>query len=163
MKIEDLQTYGAWSGARIATFLASARIPLRLSMTGRKGALIVPVWFEYRDGSFYSCSPSDSLLVNTLRENPEVAFDVSTNDLPYRGVRGRGVARCTGLPDRNVLERLLARYLGSTDNELSRWLLNRTEEESLIEVDVHWLTSWDFSERMRDIEPHADRDPDAVL
>lgn len=163
MKIEGSQRYGAWTGAEIETFLVRARMPLRLSMTGPKGALIVPVWFEYRDGSFYSCSPSNSLLVNTLRENSKVAFDVSTNDLPYRGVRGRGVSRCTASPDRSSLQRLLDRYLGGTDNDLSRWLLNRPEEETLIEVEVLWLTSWDFRDRMTDIEPIAKRDPDAFL
>jgi nitroimidazol reductase NimA-like FMN-containing flavoprotein (pyridoxamine 5'-phosphate oxidase superfamily) len=163
MEIADSETYGAWTGAEIEAFLADARIPLRLSMRGPNGALIVPVWFEYRNNSFWSCSPSDSLLVRTLRACSEIAFDVSTNDLPYRGVRGRGLARCTVSPDSSVLERLLDRYLGSTDNALSQWLLNRRGEESLIEVAMLWLTSWDFTDRMSGIETIARRDPGAIL
>ena len=136
---------------------------LRLSFIGGAGLLIVPVWFEYRAKCFLSCSPNESLLVRALREQPQVAFDVSTNDVPYQGVRGRGVARCSVAPDKKALEELLHRYIAGTDNKLARWLLNREGTEALIEVEISWLTSWDFSARMESIEKNSSRLPGALL
>ena len=92
MNIEPSRKYGSWSGAEIEAFLAETLIPMRLSITTSSGPLIVPLWFEYLEGQLLSCSPADSLLVSSLRKQANVAFDVSTNDLPYRGVRGRGRA-----------------------------------------------------------------------
>ena len=163
VNIETSAKYGSWTGAEITAFLSETLIPMRLSVCTSSGPLIVPLWFEYLDGRLISCSPEDSLLVRSLRRQPEVAFDVSTNDLPYQGVRGRGHARCETATDSVMLAGLLRRYLAGTDNRLAEWLLNRSGPEALIEVEVSWLTSWDFTERMGDIERIADRSPNARL
>lgn len=163
MKLQPDQRYGSWTGADIGTFLAEARIPLRVSLTSAHGPLVVPLWFEYRDDRLWSCSPDDSTLVNALRAAPEVGFDVSTNDLPYKGVRGRGRATCVATSDTEALETLLTRYLGSTDNPLSQTLLSRTAPEATVVIDPTWLTSWDFSQRMDGIRPIANRSPEASL
>ena len=163
MILDRSLSYGSWTGHEIETFLSETCVPLRLSFVSRNGLLIVPVWFEYQAGHLWSCSPNDSLLVKALRKNPEVAFDVSTNDLPYRGVRGRGVSHCSTAADNSALERLLQRYLAGTDNPLARWLLNRTGEEAVIAIEPSWLTSWDFSGRMESIGKISARDPGAVL
>lgn len=163
MKLEGSKRYGSWSGSQIEKFLDDSRIPLRLSFMTGKGPLIVPVWFRYGAGGFWSCSPHESLLVKSLNEQPQVAFDVSTNDIPYRGVRGRGSARCSIAPDKAALEELLVRYLDGTDNELARWLLNRAGREALIRIEVEWITSWDFSARMEDLEKLATRRPEGGL
>lgn len=163
MVVEPAQRYGSWTGEQVELFLAAALTPLRLSIVSRNGPLIVPVWHEYRAGSFWSCSPSDSLLVSALHDEPGVAFDVSTNDLPYRGVRGRGIAHCAEAPDGQLLAGLIEKYLADTNNALAHWLLNRDGSESLIEVRIDWLTSWDFSERMAGIEKISKRLPDAAL
>ena len=163
MNLESSRSYGAWTGAEIERFLAETRVPLRLSFQSKNGLLIVPIWFEYQANRFLSCSPNDSLLVKALRARPQVAFDVSTNDLPYQGVRGRGTAQCSVTSDKAALERLLHRYVASTDNNLSKWLLNRRGAEALIEVEVGWITSWDFNNRMDGIEKISSRVPDAEL
>lgn len=68
VKLEPSKRYGVWSGGEIEAFLAETRIPLRVSFVSKPGLLIVPVWFQYRAGSFWLCGPNDSLLVNALRE-----------------------------------------------------------------------------------------------
>ena len=163
MDLETNSSYGAWSGAQIVAFLSDTQIPLRLSMNTNAGMLIVPVWFEFRAGCLFACSPNNSTLVQALRKNPQVGFDVSTNDLPYRGVRGRGTATCTVTPDSSALEHLLKRYISDSNNSFSQWLLNRRGDEAIIQVDITWLTSWDFSKRMESIPKIAVRQPDATL
>jgi nitroimidazol reductase NimA-like FMN-containing flavoprotein (pyridoxamine 5'-phosphate oxidase superfamily) len=163
MNIQSSKKYGSWSGAEIEAFLEETPIPMRISVSSASGPLIVPLWFEYLAGRLLSCSPADSLLVSSLRSKPEVAFDVSTNDLPYRGVRGRGQAHCEIAADNERLANLLRRYLAGTENSLASWLLNRDGPEALIEIEISWLTSWDFSSRMGDIEQIAARSPDVQL
>lgn len=163
MKLEPSETYGSWSGTTVEGFLTETRIPLRLSVNTESGMLIVPVWFEYQSGHFLSCSPSNSVLVRSLCSDATVAFDVSTNDLPYMGVRGRGIAECCNAKDNTVLERLLDRYTSGTDNNLAGWLLNRPGPETLIDIQVTWLTSWDFSSRMKSIRKNSQRHPGGAL
>lgn len=145
------QRYGAWTGARIEHFLSESLAPMRVGLQTRKGPLIVPLWFSYREGSLWSCSPRTSTLARTLVNEPEVAFDISTNDIPYQGVRGRALADCLVPDDSAELEALLVRYLGSTDNQLGGWLLSRADNELVIRWEITWITSWDFSSRMGDI------------
>ena len=163
MNIKPTEKYGSWSGAEVETFLSATPLPMRLSVSTASGPLIVPLWFEYKDGCLLSCSPADSLLVNSIDRHAEVAFDVSTNDLPYRGVRGRGRAHYEIAEDNNRLAELLRKYLGGTDNQLASWLLNRPHPEALIEIEISWLTSWDFTGRMEDIDRIAARAPDVRL
>ena len=163
MTLDPSESYGAWTGAEVERFLLESRIPLRLSFESRNGPIIVPLWFAYRSGRMLSCSPEDSTLVKSLSAKPDVAFDVSTNDLPYRGVRGRGRATCTATADTAQLEELLTRYVGGTDGQLAQWLLSRSKRESIITIEPSWLTSWDFSDRMRDLSKISQRFPDSAL
>ena len=160
MHLDPSKTYGSWNGAEITTFLQESRIPLRVSFMTKNGLLIVPIWFEYVAGQFIGCSPASSLLVTSLKQNPEVAFDLSTNDLPYRGLRGRALAHCSVAPNSTALEQLLVRYTGNTDNALAHALLSREQEEAIIEFQITWLTSWDFSKRMDGLEKITSRLPD---
>lgn len=163
MSLESSKKYGSWSGGEIEEFLAETRVPLRMSFVTKAGLLIVPIWFKYQANCFWFCSPNDSLLVKAIREKPEVAFDVSTNDIPYQGVRGRGVAHCSVAPDKSALEELLNRYVAGTDSDLAQWLLSRSGSEAVIQIEVTWLTSWDFSGRMKSIEKISTRLPDQTL
>ena len=163
MVIEPQKSYGSWSGKVIDRFLRSSHVPLRIGFHSRAGLLIVPVWYQYDDGHFLCCSPAKSALAKGLTANPDIAFDVSTNEIPYKGVRGRASAQCSIATSRQPLEALLERYLKDTDNELSQWLLSRSDDEAVIDIEIDWLTSWDFSARMGDIERIGDRIPGAEL
>lgn len=124
-------------------------IPLRVAVTGARGLLIVPLWFEVRDGHYWCASQAGSLLVRSLRGDARCAFDLSTNDMPYRGLRGRGVAVCHAAQGEAVLRALLLRYLGSLDAPLARRLLRRATSEVAIEIVPDWQSDWDFTARMQ--------------
>ena len=163
MILESDCTYGAWTGAAITRFLHNTRIPLRLSVSGSKGPVIVPVWFEFHSDCLRCCSPEESFLIDTLRAQPPVAFDISTNDLPYQGVRGRGTAHCSTPAGHEALEKLARRYLSDLDNDLARWLLGRDQSEALVQIDIDWITSWDFGGRMSGLTTIAERFPNERL
>ncbi len=151
MELTDEDKYGAWGGREVRDFLQRARVPLRLAIATARGPLIVPLWYHFESDRFICCSPSRSVLVETLNREPLVGFDVSTNEIPYRGIRGRARAYCNPADGEAVLRRLLERYTGGCDSDLAQWLLSRAADEAVIEVTPEWLTSWDFSARMRDL------------
>lgn len=134
-------------------FLTRTRIPLRLGIESSGKPLIVTLWFELRDDVLWCVSHRDSLVVRRLQDAPACAIDVSTNEVPYRGVRGAGTVTCVPEAGAEVLDRLIKRYLGGDDSRLARWLKSRQEQEMALKISPNWLTSWDFSSRMSDIEP----------
>jgi len=131
--------------------LLDERIPLRVSVQTAKGPLIVPLWFDWDGARFWCASQSDAAIVRALERTPVCAFDLSTNDMPYRGLRGRGNARCR--PERGVavLERLIDRYVRNRQTPLAAWLLSRGANEVAIEITPTWQTTWDYSARMSDL------------
>ncbi|MFB6130234.1 MAG: pyridoxamine 5'-phosphate oxidase family protein [Salinigranum sp.] len=141
---------GAWSADELSSFLAEATIPIRLACrTPGGGPWIVSLWYRYRDGVFECATAASADLVGFLRTDPGVAFEVSTNDVPYRGVRGRGRATVDSDPEKALLRALLERYLGGTDSPLARRLLSPDREEVTIRIEPSALYTWDFTERMR--------------
>lgn len=142
---------GAWGHDEAAAFLADTRVPVRLACHTPAGGLwLLALWYEYDpDAGRLACATAASAdVVRYLRADDAVAFEVSTNRPPYRGVRGQGVATVDPDGGKALLRRLLERYLGGTDSELARSLLAPDRDEVRIEVDVTKAYSWDFTDRM---------------
>lgn len=140
---------GAWSPDGVAAFLRETAVPVRVAVHRPDESLwLVALWYRYREGSIECATWANAHVVRFLRNDAEVGFEVSTNEPPYRGVRGNGVASLA--PDRGkaVLESLLDRYLGDTDSSLAEWLLADEREEVRIRIDPRELHSWDYTERM---------------
>ena len=140
---------GDWTRERAETFLETQAIPVRLACRTPAGGLwMLSLWYRYRDGRLECATGANANVVEYLRADPTVAFEVSTNDPPYRGVRGAGTADLAPDEDKDVLGALLERYLGGTDNDLAERLLSPDREEVRIAVDVERAYTWDFSDRM---------------
>jgi Pyridoxamine 5'-phosphate oxidase len=131
-----------------STNLLSLAQPLRVAVQTRHGPLIVPLWFVFQNGCIWCASQEDSVVVRALQADPRCAFDLSTNDMPYRGIRGRGSVRCIPESGGQVLKQLIDRYQVNRDSRLARWLLSRSDTEVAIEITPNWQTEWDYSERM---------------
>ncbi|XVH32468.1 pyridoxamine 5'-phosphate oxidase family protein [Haloferacaceae archaeon DSL9] len=140
---------GAWSRDEIAAFCADAVIPLRLSCRTPAGhPWMLSLWFRYVDGGFRCATSASADVVAYLDHDDEVAFEISTNDPPYKGVRGRGRATVEPDPEKALLRDLLRRYLGGTDSDLAASLLSPERDEVRITIEPARLYSWDFSDRM---------------
>ena len=142
---------GPWDRERVDEYLAAARVPVRLGCrTPSDHPWIVSLWFAWDpDASAIRCATSASAdLVEFVEHDDHVSFDVSTNDPPYKGVRGRG--RATVLPDddKRLLRSLLTKYLGGTDNATADRLLRPERDEVEIRIEPRRLHAWDYSERM---------------
>jgi nitroimidazol reductase NimA-like FMN-containing flavoprotein (pyridoxamine 5'-phosphate oxidase superfamily) len=142
---------GAWTRERTEQFLDEQTIPVRLATHTPKGGLwMLSLWYRYRDGRLECATGADAKVVRYLRENPGVAFEISTNDVPYRGVRGAGTATVDPDEDKAVLQDLIERYLGDTDSKLARSLLSPDREEVRIAADIERAYTRDCSRRMQE-------------
>jgi len=143
---------GAWSEAEAESYLRERAIPIRLGCRTPAGGLwMLSLWYQYRDGAFHCATGADADVVRYLDADPGVSFEVSDNDPPYKGVRGAGTATIED-GGKDQLEALLVRYLGGTDNDLADRLLDADREEVRIRIDPSKLYTWDFTERMADID-----------
>ncbi|MBX0287428.1 pyridoxamine 5'-phosphate oxidase family protein [Haloarcula salinisoli] len=140
---------GVWSREDLAAFLEDQTAPLRLGCRRPRGDLwMLSLWYRYRDGTFECATAADADVVSYLDHDTDVSFEVSTNDPPYRGVRGNGTATVTTDEEKAVLRALIERYLGGTDSDLAQRLLAPSREEVRIRIEPDRLHSWDYSERM---------------
>ena len=140
---------GAWSASAVGEFLQDVAIPVRLATRRPDGSpWMVTLWYRYDDETFECTTSASADVVRYLRNDPAVAFDVSTNDPPHRGVRGNGRATIAGDDDKTVLRDLVERYLGGTDSPLAERLLDEGRDEVRIRVRPRSIYSWDYRGRM---------------
>ncbi|AZQ15208.1 pyridoxamine 5'-phosphate oxidase family protein [Halorubrum sp. PV6] len=143
-----MEITGPWDRDRIDEFLGEARVPVRLGCrTPRDAPWIVSLWFSW-DGAVNCATSASADLADFLAADDHVSFEVSTNDPPYKGVRGRGHAAVSPDADKELLRALLNRYLGGTDNPTADRLLRPEREEVKIRIEPERLHSWDYSGRM---------------
>ncbi|NUE00946.1 pyridoxamine 5'-phosphate oxidase family protein [Halorubraceae archaeon YAN] len=143
---------GAWDEVETKTFLTETTVPIRLSCHTPDGQLwMLSLWYALRNGTLHCATSKHADVVRYLQADNRVAFEISTNEPPYMGVRGNG--RATIEPDENKtqLRSLIERYLGDTDSALAARLLNPEREEVAITITPHRLYTWDFSDRMADV------------
>jgi nitroimidazol reductase NimA-like FMN-containing flavoprotein (pyridoxamine 5'-phosphate oxidase superfamily) len=140
---------GAWDADEVASFCHSVTIPIRIATRRPDGSLwVVPLWYRYRDGVFECATAADAKVVSFLRSTPTVGLDISTNEPPYRGVRGSATASIRQDGGTELLRTLVERYLGTTETPLGQWLLDADRKEVRLCIEPSELYSWDFSARM---------------
>jgi nitroimidazol reductase NimA-like FMN-containing flavoprotein (pyridoxamine 5'-phosphate oxidase superfamily) len=140
---------GAWTTERAEQFLRERTIPVRLACHTPAGGLwMLSLWYRYRDGHVECATGATADVVRYLRDDPAVAFEISTNEPPYRGVRGSGTVTIEPDEDKETLHALIERYLGDTNSGLADRLLSPDREEVRLTVDVDRAYTWDFSDRM---------------
>ncbi|WP_200530696.1 pyridoxamine 5'-phosphate oxidase family protein [Halorubrum sp. LN27] len=144
---------GPWDRERVDEFLDGAQIPVRVGCrTPSDAPWIVSLWFSW-DGAVNCATSASADLADFLAHDDHVSFEVSTNDPPYKGVRGRGRATVTPDADQELLRALLERYLGGVDNPTGDRLLRPDREEIRVRIEPERLHSWDYSERMGPADP----------
>lgn len=147
----SIRRTGPWSKAEASEFLREARIPMRLAANTPSGfPVVLSLWFLPDGNDLLAAVHEGSRIVKRLRADPRCGFEIAPNEPPYRGLRGNATASLRSEGAKELLERLLRRYLGSTDSNLGRFLLGRADEELVIRLQPQRIDSWDYSDRMSD-------------
>ncbi len=110
--------------------------------------MICSLWFKFMDDSLWSASHENSYIVKQLKNNGKVSFEISTNEYPYKGVRGKALAELSKLDADNVLAGLIDKYLDERNSKLAAWLMSRSDSEYVLKITPSIINSWDFSSRM---------------
>ncbi len=149
-----LRSSSAWGEGAVLDYLRESRNPMRLSVPSGDAPVIVALWYLIEGCDFLCASQADAFIVREIGRTIDASdngcgFDVSDSTFPYRGVRGQG--RVDLVPDKgaDVLDQLIERYLDASNQELANWLRKRSGTEVAIRISPQWLTSWDFSARMK--------------
>jgi hypothetical protein len=133
-------------------FLDKVRIPIRLACRTKTGwPAVVSLWYLYQDGLLYCATQKSAKIVGYLEHDERCAFEISEDRPPYCGIRGQARARIDNNLGAEILEQLLVRYLGDTQNKLAKNLLTRSDSEVAIVLEPSRIYTWDFSDRMKDI------------
>jgi nitroimidazol reductase NimA-like FMN-containing flavoprotein (pyridoxamine 5'-phosphate oxidase superfamily) len=137
---------GPWSTDQIRNYLTTAVIPIRVATSGKTGPLVQSLWFLFDDDAMWCCTQSDALIVQRIRREPTIGFEVSGDAPPYRGVRGQAQARLEPNRAGTVLAGLIERYQAPPAQ--ADWLMSRLDHEVAIALGDVSVTSWDFTARM---------------
>jgi len=138
--------------APMAHFLTNLRIPLRLACKTKSGwPMAVSLWYLYDDGHLFCATQQSARVISYLEHDSRCAFEISADLPPYCGVRGQAIARIDHELGAEILEQLLIRYLGDTDNQLATLLLAKSKTEVAVVLEPKRIFSWDFTQRMSDI------------
>lgn len=145
---------GAWDREETEAFLRDQTVPLRLSCRTQGDDLwMLSLWYDYRDDALWCATSANATVVDYLAHDDQVAFEISTNQPPYKGVRGNGTASVDPDPEKELLTALLERYLDGTDSPLAKQLLSPDRDEVRIRIDLARVYTWDFSQRMAESVP----------
>jgi general stress protein 26 len=139
----------------VGKFLES-KLNMQLATLDEEGyPMIQPIWFIYdkESGKIYTCTQKATKKVQNIRRNPDkIYFSIDDDNFPYKGVKGRGVARVSEDVQRNlpIVEKINMKYLGTLDHPLAKMLMDNTRNgvEVVIEITPKFFSAWDFGKAM---------------
>ena len=129
------------------------RLNIQLATIDEEGyPIIQPVWFYYdKDtGKLYTGTQKMTKKVQNLLRNPDkLYFSIDDENYPYKGVKGRGVARISEDMQKNlgIVKKINLKYLGTLDHPLAKRLMDNTKDgsEVVIEITPKFFSAWDFA------------------
>ncbi len=148
MSADNIRSSSAWTFEQIETYLHDTVIPVRLASLSDGAPLVSSLWYLYEEGALWCATRPDAKLIEWLAAAPRCGFEIAGDQMPYKGVRGQGVATLHAEAGEAVLLRLIDRYVQDRNSDFARWLIARSEGEVAVKIVPDWLTSWDFSGRM---------------
>jgi len=111
---------------------------------------IQPVWFYHdkdRERLMVTTSKSAKKTQN-LRSKPTVYFSIDDENLPYKGVKGKGFVTIVEDSDRVVpqADRISMKYLGTLDHPIAKMITESSKkgEVVVIEISPRFYSTWDY-------------------
>ena len=130
--------------------LINLNVPLRLAcLTSSGWPMIVSLWFTFLNNRFYCATQENAKIISYLKKDRRCAFDISTENPPYRGIRGQGKIKIHKDCSTEILEIVIQKYLQDKYNNLREYLLKNKENEVAIEIIPIKTFYWDYTDRMK--------------
>lgn len=131
-------------------FLSKGKLNLQLATIDKDGEPnIHPVWYYYENGKLFVETGKNSKKVQNIRKKNTVYFCVDDEQMPYRGVRGKGTAKIHEDISHNmpITEKIMIKYTGNLENEVAKFLLDgvRNGFSVILEITPKYYSTWDHS------------------
>ena len=131
--------------------LPDSKIPIRIAFIKPNGVPnVMSLWFEQIDGKIYCATQKSAKIISHLKNNSACGFEIATDKPPYKGIRGEGTVKIID-NGTEILDILIAKYLGEKESTLSKYLKTNSHTEVAIEITVQKIFSYDYSKRMKDV------------
>ena len=141
---------GPMTEEEVRFFLANSHKNVHISSLDEKGEPnIHPTWYYFDNNNIklYIESGKESKKTRNFRRNNIVYYCIDDDNIPYKGVRGKGTVRISEDVDYNLLivERIIVKYLGSIDHYMSQTIIEsiRNKEAIIIEITPKFYATWD--------------------
>ena len=144
-------TIPAMNEQEVINFLQS-KLNLQLATIDENGdPNIQPVWFDYEKDSekLRVMTSKMSNKVRNIRSKPNVYFSIDDENFPYKGVKGKAIARIIEDHQKvvSIAEKINIKYLGTLEHPLAKMLMEFAQNgtEILLEISPKFFSSWDFA------------------
>src|SRR5919107_2892315 len=135
----------------VERFLES-KLNLQLATIDEQGEPnIQPIWFYYdKNGEKLSITTSKlAKKTQNLRNKPTIYFSIDDENLPYKGVKGKGIASIVEDPNKIVpqADRISMKYLGRLDHPVAKMITDGAKkgEVVLVEISPKFFSTLDYS------------------
>ena len=137
--------------------ILESKLNMQIATTDEEGyPLIQPIWFLYDDKEYdkiYTATQKMTKKVQNIRRNPDkIYFSIDDANYPYKGVKGRAVAKISEDIKKNlpIVEKINIKYLGTIEHPLARMIMENTKNgtEIVIEITPKFFSAWDFGKPM---------------
>ena len=138
--------------AEVNNFLEN-KLNIQIATVDPKGyPTIQPLWFLYeRDsGKIYVGTQKMTKKIQNIQRNPDkIYFSIDDEKYPYRGVKGKAIARISEDIQQNlsIVKKINIKYLGTLEHPLAKMIIENTKNgtEVVIELVPKFFSAWDFS------------------
>ena len=131
---------------------SKAKIPIRIAFVdSNKEPGVISLWYAYINGRILCATQKSAKIVRYLKENPFCGFEIAADSPPYKGVRGKGIAKIIENDGYKVLGILIDKYLENKESNLSQFLERKAKTEVAIEITPKNIFNYDYSQRMKGV------------
>ncbi len=131
-------------------FLSNSKLNLLLGTIDDKGDPNVhPVWYFFENGKLYVETGKTAKKVSNIKNRDLIYFCIDDENMPYKGVRGKGIAKISDDIEKNIpiAEKIMIKYTGNLENEVAKFLMDGVKNglSVLLEITPKYLATWDHS------------------
>jgi general stress protein 26 len=141
---------GPMTEDEVRNFLANSKKNVHISTIDEKGEPnIHPTWyyFDNTDDKIYIESGKASRKTQNLRRNNIIYYCIDDDNIPYKGVRGKGSVRISEDVNYNlpIMEKILTKYLGNIGHPMSQTIISsiRKGDAIILEIIPKFYATWD--------------------
>lgn len=105
--------------------------------------------YDKQSGKIYFSTQNTTRKARNLSQNSDkIYFSIDDENPPYKGVKGRGIARISEDIDWNdpIIEKIILKYLGTIENPFAQMLLEDAKKgiQVVIEITPKFFSAWDL-------------------